>query len=950
MKLGFTLGILLSLTCYVGAQKVERIQIASEYDDMEEFLPAKAGEVQDSIIGELDYESSYIELGYKDAEGITPQLCGFRFSDILIGNGREIESAFLEFKINTDKYQNACAFYIFAEDVANAEEFASAASSGGPGGTPPSGGGAPPTGGGTDAVGTTSSAPEYDSLEMSSRTMLVDSVLWTLAEGESVAQDEVFQTVDISLLVQQIINKADWDSTNAMAFYIKPKNGAREVFAYELDEASAAVLEITYKLNHADSLKLIADSIQAVKDSLRRVSIDSVYTKYTTDLLEEDYTIPTWTLLQRAKVTFEEAFDYDSESVDALLVYVDSLKSKERPYNVSMALNGNPKHNLGFAWFTNQGIDAGELQIVEGVATSTSDFNTPLLRVAAKTTDIYDLPYCNSKNGLDELAGFEDGATRNYTSHKAKATGLSAKTTYSYRVGKEGAWSPIGTFKTAKEEGDTVRFMYMADTQAMNDEYFGVSQEATMAAYKTIPDAQFCLMTGDLIESQGTSNAEWEWEQWFELMQPVWKNVPVAPVIGNHDISANKNLTYHFNTDSIDFDQAMSTTPGGVYSFVHGDALFIAMSTEDYRVDGFIDSLKQYVIDEVDAHPDVRWKFVFYHKTIYTGSSSHQSDSDAKTVREAMLPTLDSLGIDIAFQGHDHIYEVIGVTRNYSLVEGSVMAVDSVSEGGVRANMTGNQGGVYDVTNGTLFFLNCSAGKKKYSPRTEAEMGEAESTTGITNYWGLFTGKFGQPDLATFSDVKVTYDTVFVTTYTVDDDGNAIDVYDSFKVTKNGNLSTGYIVSAEAVGGGSVTGTGTYANGENVTLTAVPADGYVFDSWSGDFTSTYAAISFTIDSDVRVIPTFTESEEDDNGGVITEVQEVTKSEFSLYPNPSASTLTISGIEKIQKVGIYSLSGSLIKVLNSGSNIIDVSCLANGCYLVKIKSEDRLYIEQFIVQK
>jgi hypothetical protein len=858
MRRNYLLYLMLFFSTILHAQYLVEVPISSEYNDMEEYREAKEDETQDSIVGELDFDSNYIELGYKDDDGVTPQLCGFRFENINIGQGREISNAYIQFTINTDKWLGDCSFYIFGEDASDSEEFA------------------------TESIGRPgqSSTINFDSYELSSRTMLNDSVHWEISSGEAAEIDGVFQTSDISSLVQQIVNKENWDSTSVMSLYIKGDKGARETYAYESDESKAAKLYISYVLSEADELKIKEDSIQALADSLLEVSIDSVLVLKTGALAQQDYTIPTWTLLERAAVTFASDFNYDTESITDLEEAVDSLQSGDMPYNVCMTINGDPETRLGFTWFTNYGKETGEVQIVEGEVANSNAFNSYQYYFIADTTNIIDLPYCTSDNELDELAGFENGETRSYTTHKALASGLTANTTYSYRVGKEGAWSPIGTFTTGERKGESLRFMYLADTQAMNEEYFEASKNTVLSAYDSISDAQFCLMTGDLVESKGSSNSEWEWEQWFELMQPVWKNVPIAPVVGNHDISTNKNFTYHFNTDSVGFDHELSTSPGGVYSFVQGDALFIAMSTEDYDTEGFLDSLKQYIYDEVEANQDVRWKFAFYHKTIYTGSSSHQSDADSRIVREAMVPVFDSCGIDLAFQGHDHIYEVIGATRDYQLVDGTVIAVDSTSEeSGVRSNMNGRNGGVFDVSNGTLFFLNCSAGLKKYSPRTEDEMEAAQEETGITNYWGLFTGKFGQPDLPTFSDVVVTYDTVTVTTYTVDDDGEKIEEYDSFQVVK----------STEAI-----------------------------------------------------------DQEDDSENISTAINEQEQTDFTIWPNPASDVINIAGLDTIDRVSVYSLSGTLLESVRNTSSI-DISDLTTGIYLVKVKSGNNLYVEQFCIK-
>lgn len=148
-----------------------------------------------------------------------------------------------------------------------------------------------------------------------------------------------------------------------------------------------------------------------------------------------------------------------------------------------------------------------------------------------------------------------------------------------------------------------------------------------------------------------------------------------------------------------------------------------------------------------------------------------------------MLPLFAELGINMAFQGHDHIYEVIGPVNNSTktLVSDAVEEVVTVGDPGARENMTGRQGGVFNTAAGTLYFLNNSAGKKKYEPRTEAQMTASYSKHEVENYWGLFSGKFGQTGEPTFSRVDVTPESFVVSTYTVDDNGNPT-LFDTFTV------------------------------------------------------------------------------------------------------------------------------------------------------------------------
>lgn len=479
--------------------------------------------------------------------------------------------------------------------------------------------------------------------------------------------------------------------------------------------------------------------------------------------------------------------NYYTPSWTKLTRLMAQMQNASQPYSINMTVNGDPKTQLGFAWFTNPEIKNGKLQIVEKADASDADFANPTLTVEATSSEVKDLNYVIAKNKVE---GIEANSKRSYTSHKALASKLKPATSYSFRVGNEQGWSEIGHFTTAaesysKEEGFS--FIYITDTQAQNDEMFNVSQKTVHTAQKKVSNAKFVLVNGDLVETSGSKNSEWEFEQWFSTMQDVWMNYPLVVAQGNHDTSSNKNFSWHFNTDnSFNQKSAVPTTmEGTVYSFVQGDALFLVINYEDFLKEGYFKALADWMRAEVKAHENVKWRIATFHKNMFTGSKSHQSDGDGRLVRKNMLPVFDELNIDLALQGHDHIYEIIGPVNNNSktLVDGSVEEVENIVPGGTRENMTGKQGGVFNVENGTLYFLNNSAGKKKYEPRDEKAMIDALLAHDVENYWGLFSGKFGQTGEPTFSNIKVTSDTIFIDTYTVNDGGTA-SLYDSFKVIK----------------------------------------------------------------------------------------------------------------------------------------------------------------------
>jgi len=507
--------------------------------------------------------------------------------------------------------------------------------------------------------------------------------------------------------------------------------------------------------------------------------VSNVSAQTTKNLLPDStqFTIPSWTLYKRALTS-----NIETEKARHL------LEPKSKPYDVTMNINGNPTNQMGFNWFTNQEITGEKLKIIAGNTTDPSAFAKPLFTINASSEPVNDIIYCNASNNLTTLAGIANNIKKSFTSHKALATGLKPNTTYSFIVGKPGAWSKIGSFTTAGTGKETFSFNYFTDPQANTYAMFDISQKTTHASLSMFPKVNFFLTCGDLVQSSGANNSEWEYEQFFATQQDIFYQKPLAPIMGNHDFTPNKNFSYHFNTNNPSFDKKLATVPGSVYSFVYGNALFMALEYEDYNVPGYLDSLSVWMKKEVTAHPDVKWRIAFYHKTLYTGSNSHQSDDDGRLIREKMGPVYDELKIDLALQGHDHIYEVIGPIKNKVVVPDAV-SNQAIVPKTIRENVTGKLGGTFNVTNGTLFFLNNSSGKKKYEPRDSVAMEKEKVATGISDYFTYFTGRFGQTGEPTFSNISVSTDAIKVNTYTVSD-GGIPTLFDSFNIVKTVPIMT----------------------------------------------------------------------------------------------------------------------------------------------------------------
>jgi len=82
----------------------------------------------------------------------------------------------------------------------------------------------------------------------------------------------------------------------------------------------------------------------------------------------------------------------------------------------------------------------------------------------------------------------------------------------------------------------------------------------------------------------------------------------------------------------------------------------------------------------------------------------------------------------------------------------------------------------------------------------------------------------------------------------------------------------------------------------------------------------------------------------------TGINELEKTEVSIYPNPTSEILSISGLEKLN--GIYgykiaSISGTVISEIKGQSKHVNVSGLSKGIYFLNIMHEEGIETVQFI---
>lgn len=514
----------------------------------------------------------------------------------------------------------------------------------------------------------------------------------------------------------------------------------------------------------------------------------------------EDYTIPSFTPFLVAKEAAKA--DPTEANMEALYQKIAELKSYQYPYNVVVNINGDPSTRMAFAWYTNNRMTEGQVQLtpITDITTLNTVFDTAttVITIPATPTTTKKSRYAIGASGIPAASGVPMSTKYQYTSHKAIAENLTPNTTYAYRVGVEDAWSEVAYFTTAPinepDVSEEFTFIYMTDSHILDQGYVDDVRSTATAAANNIPEAKFCVFPGDFVETGGNGNAEWEWERWFEeAMRPVIKQMPIVPTDGNHDDSSNQNYSYHFNTDN-QFKENAETKPqfdGITYSFMYGDVLFLVFSMQDYwkgspnmsdlTCSYLTNDVGNWFRNQVAAHPEAKLRVALVHKNIFSGSG-HQEDDETPLFRATMLPIMKECEIDLVMQGHDHCYEVIGPV-NPDTKTPILDAITDREEVPTSVSTSGYKGGTFKVDDGTLYFIGATCGSKRYYPYSRAEMENYYDDHNVKNYFDLFTGMFGQPGSPSYSSFTVKDATITINSYTADENGNST-LFNTFQVVR----------------------------------------------------------------------------------------------------------------------------------------------------------------------
>ncbi|MHC9084591.1 purple acid phosphatase family protein [Luteimonas sp. RIT-PG2_3] len=240
--------------------------------------------------------------------------------------------------------------------------------------------------------------------------------------------------------------------------------------------------------------------------------------------------------------------------------------------------------------------------------------------------------------------------------HRADVGGLEPDTLYAYRVQGDRTWSPWRHLRTAATAGTPLTLLYFGDTQNKNA---SLTTRVIREAARSVSDARLALYAGDLV-SGGDGEDDNEWGEWFDANDAALGTLAIAPAPGNHEYfeefedtpQERRVLGAHWPLTFALPGNGAKGVEGTSYWFDYQD-LRVAVLDGTSALDlGTAKAQAAWLEGVLEAKPRPGWSIVLIHQPF----QSPRGDRDSALLREHVQPVLERHRVDLALQGHDHVY------------------------------------------------------------------------------------------------------------------------------------------------------------------------------------------------------------------------------------------------------------------------------------------------------
>lgn len=276
-----------------------------------------------------------------------------------------------------------------------------------------------------------------------------------------------------------------------------------------------------------------------------------------------------------------------------------------------------------------------------------------------------------------------DAAPTNY--HHVELKGLTPGATYHYQVrSSDGTASEDNTFTLPKVGDQEYMFAVSGDSRGTGKpEDLTVANPRRKAEYDHIASKKpgLVINVGD-IAITGTNKSAFV--SFFECEEACLKSAPYMITVGNHEMGGSgkwpeeflypKMFATAYPGNGTPGDTGQTTSLGMNFSFDYGNAHFIFISSEKMKPE----SETEWIDRDLAAarqNKNVKWIFALMHAPLYTWATGHPGDQAEIAAWE---PLFDKYHVDLAFAGHNHIFERSHVINGGKVVDGDNPALGTI--------------------------------------------------------------------------------------------------------------------------------------------------------------------------------------------------------------------------------------------------------------------------------
>ncbi|NOY92711.1 MAG: hypothetical protein GXP55_16095 [Deltaproteobacteria bacterium] len=228
--------------------------------------------------------------------------------------------------------------------------------------------------------------------------------------------------------------------------------------------------------------------------------------------------------------------------------------------------------------------------------------------------------------------------------HALTFRGLTPATSYRYRLELPGGQTLGGTLRTAHAStARRARFAVYGDNRSDPAAHHAIAQ--AVDAF----EPEFVLNTGDMVYSGGSVD---DWQSFFQEARTLYAHVPLFPVLGNHELyprAAGSRLYRRFVRTPLAAGQTEA-----YYAFDWGPVRVLVLNSNGDVAAGtaqrrWLDS--ELARARADQVPHL---FAALHHGPF---SSGYHGPNLRLVAQGLEDALRDAGVELVFEGHDHLYE-----------------------------------------------------------------------------------------------------------------------------------------------------------------------------------------------------------------------------------------------------------------------------------------------------